>query len=474
MSRTLELVEPILRYLPEISRPKRRISFKGKLLWSFLALTTYLVMSQIPLYGIVERQMIAEFLFMNIIFAARSGFLTQLGIGPIVTAGIVMQILVGSKLIEVDMSDPRQRALFTGAQKLLTIVITAVEAVAFIAAGFFGPLSPKGQVAVFLQLLAAGIVIMLLDELVQSGWGLGSGVSLFILGGVAQQVFWGLFSPIPVPEREGEPLGAIPALIHLAVKGNALGAFNRYPLPDMTGLVAMVAVLLIVLYFENMRVEVPVSYAKYRGLRANVPLKFLYVSVIPIIFAGALYANLQLFAQMVWSRWNTDNSNLFLNLLGTFNMTDQGPVPTGGLVYFLSPPRGLGALQSPDGIVHLAIYAALLCLLCVLFAYIWVAASGMSAKDQAESLIRAGLQVPGFRQSPKVLEKLLQRYISALTVLSGLFIGLLAVFADLLGAIGTGTGILLSVSILYQYYQIMARERAIEMYPLLERVLGER
>lgn len=474
MSRALELLEPVLRLLPEVSRPKRRVGFRGKILWSFLALTAYLVMSHIPLYGVAESHMIAEFLFMNIIFAARSGFLTQLGIGPIVTAGIVMQIIVGSKLIEVDMSDPRHRALFTGAQKLLTIVITAVEAAAFIAAGFFGSLTLKGQVAIFLQLLAAGIVIMLLDELVQSGWGLGSGVSLFILGSVAQQMFWSVFSPFPVPERGGEPLGAIPALIHSILMGDALRAFNRYPLPDVIGLIAMVAVLLTVLYLETMRVEVPVSFAKYRGLKANVPLKLLYVSVIPIIFAGALYANLQLLAQMVWSSWNVDNSNPVLNLLGTFNMTDRGPVPTGGLVYFLSPPRGLGSLNSPDGVMHVVVYAALLCALCMLFAYLWVAVSGMSARDQAESLLRAGLQVPGFRQSPKILEKLLQRYIVVLTILSGLFIGLLAVFADLLGAIGGGTGILLSVSILYQYYQIMARERAVEMYPLLEKVLGER
>ncbi|MEM4700187.1 MAG: preprotein translocase subunit SecY [Candidatus Nezhaarchaeales archaeon] len=474
MSRALELLEPVLRLIPGVSRPKRRVSLRGKILWSFLALTAYLVMSHIPLYGIAESHMMAEFLFMNIIFAARSGFLTQLGIGPIVTAGIVLQILVGSKLIEVDMSDPRQRALFTGAQKLLTVVITAVEAAAFIAAGFFGPLTLKGQVAIFLQLLAAGVIIMQLDELVQSGWGLGSGVSLFILGSVAQQVFWGIFSPIPVPERGGEPLGAIPALIHSIMMGDALRAFNRYPLPDVTGLIAMVAVLLIVLYFETMRVEVPVSFAKYRGLKASVPLKLLYVSVIPIIFAGALYANLQLFAQMVWSKWNADNSNPILNVLGTFNMTDRGPVPTGGLVHFLSPPRGLGSLSSPGGVLHVVVYAVLLCALCVLFAYLWVAVSGMSARDQAESLLKAGLQVPGFRQSPKVLERLLQRYIFVLTVLSGLLIGLLAVFADLLGAIGGGTGILLSVSILYQYYQIMARERAAEMYPLLEKVLGEK
>ena len=303
---------------------------------------------------------------------------------------------------------------------------------------------------------------------------MGSGVSLFIVGGVAQQVFWGLFSPVSVPERGGEPLGAILAFFHSILRGDVLSSFNRYPFPDMTGFLTMLAVLFVVLYFETVRVEVPVSFAKYGGLRASVPLKFLYVSNIPVILAGALYANLQVISQIVWSKWNMDNANPLLNLLGTFNMTERGPVPTGGLVYFLSPPRGLYALQTPDGVVHVIVYTLLLCLLCVFFAIAWVASSGMSAKDQAENLVKAGLQVPGYRQSPKILERLLQRYVSALTILSGLFIGLLAAFADLLGAIGTGIGILLSVEILYQYYELIAREQAAEMYPMLEKILGAR
>jgi len=268
-------------------------------------------------------------------------------------------------------------------------------------------------------------------------------------------------------------VGAILAFFHSLFRGDVLSSFNRYPLPDMTGFIAMIAVLLIVLYFESMRVEVPVSYARYGGIRANVPFKFLYVSVIPVILAGALYANLQIISQMLWSRFNPTNTNPILNALGMFNMTERGPVPIGGLVYYLSPPRGLASLQTPAGLVHVLVYTALLCILCVFFAVAWVESSGMSARDQAEQLVKAGLQVPGFRQSPKILERLLKRYISALTILSGLFIGLLAAFADLLGAIGTGMGILLTVEILYQYYEIIAREQAVEMYPVLERILGK-
>lgn len=472
MVKALELIEPTLRFLPEVEKPKRKVSLRNKLVWTLLALSTYFIMSLVPLYGVAERGL-AEFRLMNIIFAARNGTLMQLGIGPIVTSGLIMQILVGSKLLEIDLSKPRERALFTGAQKLLAIVMVIVETLVFIYAGFFGSLTLLNQVAIFMQLFAAGIIIILLDELVQKGWGLGSGISLFIAGGVAQEIFWSLFSPIAIPERGGEPLGAVLALFHSILQGNVLASSSRSPFPDLIGLLATLAVILIVVHLEMWRVNIPVSYAKFRGVRAKIPLKFLYVSSIPVILVGALYVNIQLLSQMVWSKWNQDNSNTLLNMLGMFNMTDQGPVPIGGLAYYLSPPRGLEALQSYEGLIHAFIYLAMLCVLCILLSIAWVETSGMSARSQAEQMVKARLQIPGFRQSPKILESLLQRYISSLTILSSFIIGLIATIAEILGAFGSGIGLLLTIGIMYQYYQLMARERAVELYPMLEKVLGK-
>jgi preprotein translocase subunit SecY len=95
------------------------------------------------------------------------------------------------------MGDPEERSLYTGAQKVMSVIMTIIEAVAFLIGGTYGKpedLQLTGQIAIIAQLLAAGLIIILIDEMVQKGWGLGSGISLFIAGGVGLQIFTGLFS----------------------------------------------------------------------------------------------------------------------------------------------------------------------------------------------------------------------------------------------------------------------------------------
>ncbi|NIW10725.1 MAG: preprotein translocase subunit SecY, partial [Gammaproteobacteria bacterium] len=120
--------------------------------------------------------------------------------------------------------------------------------------------------------------------MIQKGWGFGSGISLFILAGVAQSVLWDALSPIfPAPgEITPNYYGAIPALIYNAINGQLTlqNAFVRDPshLPALLGLLTTVAVFLIVIYFEGIRVELPISHASYRGYRGRYPIKLLYVS----------------------------------------------------------------------------------------------------------------------------------------------------------------------------------------------------
>jgi preprotein translocase subunit SecY len=85
----------------------------------------------------------------------------------------------------------------------------------------------------------------------------------------------------------------------------------------------------------------------------------------------------------------------------------------------------------------------------------------------------SGMQIPGYRRSGRPIEAVLKRYIPVVTVLGGIIVGLVAATADFFGAFGTGTGILLSVGIIYQYYELLMQERAAEMYPAFRRILGE-
>jgi len=471
MSRFLDLMEPITKYLPEIPKPIRKLSLREKVLWTGIVLAIYLVMAQIPLFGVpFTSSGIGETYYVyRVIFASKKGTLMDLGIGPIVTAGLIMQILAGSKLLNVDMSKPGDRGLFTGTQKIMAIVMTLFEGMAFLLGGSYGSPSLIVSVLIIAQLLVVGLLVLLMDELVQKGWGLGSGVSLFILAGVAQTIMWSIFSPIgPMPD--GNSLGAIIAFFQTLFSGKPiLTAFSRYPYPDMTGLIAMIAVFLVAVYMEGMKIEIPVAYAKYGGMRAKIPLKLMYVSNIPIILASALFANFDFLGQFLWKSFNSLDTNAWMNWFVMYN--SNSTLEPGCALYYLQAPNSISTtLKDP---LHAVVYVLILVGFSVVFAKLWVEVAGMSAKAQADQLVNAGMQIPGFRRSPAIIEQILNRYIPALTLISGILIGLLAGIADMLGAIGTGIGILLSVGIIYQYYQILAKEQLAEQYPGLGRFLGQ-
>jgi preprotein translocase SecY subunit len=467
--RFLSLFRPIARVLPEIKTPERRVRFNEKLFWTALVLIIYLVMSEIPLFG-VETTALGELAALRTIFASSRGTLMELGIGPIVTAGLILQLLVGSAMIQADMTNPEDRSLFTSASKTFSIILTGVQAFAYIIGGMYGALPGTTAIIVFLQLLLAGIIVMLLDELVQKGWGFGSGISLFIMAGVAQQIFWQTFSP---------GTGLFVGSLTLFLTGQ--GTFENWIMgtsvyPSFIGFIATFVAFLVIIYIEGIRVELPLSYAGYKGFRSRYPIKLLYVSNLPVIFASALFANVYFFSQLLWSVNGAPSpgTNFWLDLLGQFQTTGSGTSaqiePVGGLVYFVTSPRSLlNTIEAPH---RALIYMGILVAFCVVFSLTWLEVGGLGPSTVAKQLVDSGMQIPGYRRSGKAIESILNRYIPAVTVLGGIIVGLVAGVSDFFGVFGSGMGILLSVGILYQYYEILMQERAAEMYPAFRRIFG--
>jgi len=475
----------MVRVMPEVKAPNRKVSFREKAIWTILVLVVFLVMSHMPLYG-VNQATVTDYLWaMRVILASTRGTLMELGIGPIVTAGLVMQLLSGSKIINVDFSDPDDRALFTGGQKVLAMLMTAFQAMAYIIGNAYGTLTAEEAVLVFFQLFAAGIIVILMDELVQKGWGLGSGVSLFIMTNVAGQVIFNMFD-ITQYETNAQPLGypqtgtGLPKGIIAAIIANILRFFgigtDAGPTVDASWLIVRdgfnpsllslgitLLIFFLVLYMESMRVEIPLQYAKYRGMRAKYPIKLLYTSNIPVILAQALFANVIFFAQILY---NAYPSNVFLNWLGVFEKDAASGrlIAISGLARYVTPPQGIFAVfQQWDGLPHVIIYSAITILLCWGFSRIWIDISGIAPRDVSRQLLNSGYIVPGFRRSEKVLERLLDRYIPVVAGFGGALIGILAAAADVMGALASGTGILLMVSIIKQYYEQIAKEQLKQM-----------
>ena len=472
MVRFIELFKPLARFFPDIKSADRKVAFNEKIFWTAMALIIYFVMSQTPLYGIGNAGLNDPLGSLRVIFASNRGTLMELGIGPIVTAGLILQVLAGSKMVNIDMSNPEDRSLFTSASKILSVVMTIFEASAYIIGGTYGALPVTTEIVIMLQLVVAGLIVLLLDEMLQKGWGLGSGISLFIAAGVASTIWWDSVAPMG-PMNDGKYLGAVIAFSQGVIGRQSITSIlaRQGGLPDMVAFITTLGVFAIIIYFNGMRVEIPVSYARYRGFRGKFPLKLFYVSNIPVIFAAALFGNIYFISQLVWQKYNSTNANFWLNLVGKFTVQGTQYQPSGGLVYYVVPPQSL-SLTIADPIRAL-VYAVLLILGCVFFAVTWVEVGGMDSRTVARQLLDSGMQIEGFRRSEVPIKQLLDRYIPIVTILGAILIGVIAAVANFLGAFGSGTGILLTVGIIEQYYQILVQERITELYPAARGFLGE-
>jgi len=461
-------------YLPQVPKPKRKISLQTKLLWCGACVTIYMVMGQTPLFGATTPEF--DFLaFARVIFASQQGSLVELGIGPIVTAGLLMQLLRGSDILKFDFKKPEERGIFQTATKMLTYFVIILEGAVY-AWAVYGPNinDPTILGVIIGQLIGASIIVMFMDELIQKGWGLGSGISLFIACGVAQQILWSLFSPLAA--GDGGMIGIFPFIVQQAQLGMLFEwtgfmdvFFRSNQLPSIFVLLLTIAILLILVYTQGMKVEIPIVSTKYRGFAATYPIKLMYVSNIPVILASALTANAVFMGQMLWSQLNPRNASPFFNILGQFDPTSPS-TPIGGIVYYITPPRGLDlvALDPMRGVLYVLFMIGIV----VIFGKLWVELGGLSSKKAAQNLLDADVVIPGFRRSNKPVEMLLNKYIPSVTILGSMILGLIAGVSDILGVFGSGIGILLTVDILINYYNQLVREKVEMVMPRLGAWLG--
>jgi preprotein translocase subunit SecY len=462
----MSLWKRIITNLPEVAGPtQKKLSFKEKLKWTLIILVLFFVLGMVPLFGLGQNAL-QRFELLSVILGAQMGSILSLGIGPLVTASIVLQLLNGSGILKFDLTTKEGRQSFQGLQKVGAIFFILFEAAIYV---FMSGLAPPPELAgttmyfqlqllLIFQLILGGILIMFMDEVV-SKWGFGSGVSLFIAAGVSQSVFIRALSPLPSPTNPGIATGAIPALFQSLSAGDPQTAILM-----IAGVVATVAVFVMAVYGQAMKVEIPLSFGRIRGHGIRWPLSFIYTSNIPVILVAALLANLQLWARLM--------QNWGFPLLGKFS----GNTPVSGLVAWIGSPDIVGKIiRGSIGFAdfgHGAVYTLIMLAGCVLFSWFWVQTSGMDAKSQAKQIMSSGLQIPGFRKDERVLERLLKRYITPLTVMGAIAVGILASAADLSGALTSGTGLLLTVMIIYKLYEEIAKQHMMDMNPMLRKFMG--
>jgi preprotein translocase subunit SecY len=503
-------LKPLIERWPAVSKPEGHVNFRTKILWTLLCLVFYFILCNITIYGL-QSTVLDLFSQYRFIMAGASGSIMHLGIGPIVTASIILQLFAGAKIIKLDLTKDEDKQVYQGVQKILVIIMIFVEAIPQI----FGYLKPNdafvgmvginlANIIIIIQLVIGALLVFFMDELI-SKWGIGSGISLFIAAGVSQALFTGMFNwlpgyrPLEAVSLSNPPAGVIPGTYYIASHAGLDGLVSQYYQTMFIGnaafqnnivaLIGTIIIFLVVVYAESTRIELPLAHAKVRGARGRYPIRLIYASNIPVILMAALLANISMFSLLLWQ------SNL--PLLGhqwwiaSFPMdptTGQllGTQVQGGGAWYLSNPQSLGAwllpiLSGGDGThsalqfaLKITIYMVVLVGGSILFAKFWIETTDMGASAVARQIQSSGMQIPGFRRDPRVLRLVLERYIPVVTVIGGAAVALLAGFADMLGTLGnaSGTGVLLTVGIITHLYEDIAKEQAMEMHPVLRGFFG--
>jgi len=439
-------LQQLLEFLPEVKKPEeKKLGFNTKLKWTLITLVSFFILSNIPLYGLATNSL-SRFEFLAVILGTQFGSVISLGIGPIVMASIILQLLVGAKLLDIDMSSHEGKSTFQGLQKLLVIFFCIFEATIYVM--MRGLEAAPGYTSILiLQLFLGGLLIMFMDEVI-SKWGFGSGVSLFIAAGVGWQLFVTAFGFLDAQNRVSA-VGKVWTFFVSLSAGDTVNAAVA-----LSAILATLLIFFLVVWAQGIKVEVPLSFGSIRGFGMKWPLALFYASNIPVILTAALLANITLFATLLqnWAGWDP---SFIIGIVSPQNLI--GSIIRGSFT-------GTLILQS-------LVYILLMIGGSIMFAVFWVKTAGMEAGNVANQILGSGLQIPGFRRDPRVLESVLSRYIMPLTIMGGATIGILSATADLMGALVGGTGLLLAVMIFYKLYEDIAQQHAYDMYPALRKVM---
>ncbi|QLH78138.1 preprotein translocase subunit SecY [Halosimplex rubrum] len=490
-----DTAEPVLTRMPTVQRPEGHVPFKRKLGWTAGVLVLYFFLTNVFLFGLGSGQGQDLFGQFRSILAGGQGTIMQLGIGPIVTASIVLQLLGGADLLGLDtQNNPRDQVLYQGLQKFLVLVMICLTGLPMVFAGSFLPASPSlaqsfpgGTFGVkwlmFAQIFVGGVLILYMDEVI-SKWGVGSGIGLFIIAGVSQRLIGGLVSTSFIG-NEGN-IGIIPTWIGIVTGSVDVGPILGSGLQTLVfgqgqilALITTVLIFVVVVYAESVRVEIPLSNTRVKGARGRFPVKLIYASVLPMILVRALQANLQFLGRILYAQLGSLPA-----LLGTYQEGGGGVAnPVGGLFYYMAPVRNpeqwmwwLGQTTNAPWQIMLRVGVDLTFMVIggAIFAIFWVETTDMGPEATAQQIHNSGMEIPGFRRNTSVIEKVLERYIPQVTVIGGALVGLLAVLANMMGTIGnvSGTGLLLTVSITYKIYEEIAEEQLMEMHPMMRQMFG--
>ncbi|MDE1925034.1 MAG: preprotein translocase subunit SecY [Patescibacteria group bacterium] len=392
-------------------------TLRNRLLFVMGALAVFRLLAATPIPGINAAQLQAFFnnnQFFGLLNLFSGGGLSNLslvllGVGPYITASIIMQLLtimVPSLKALYQEEGELGRQKFSQYSRMLTLPIAVIQGLGFLILlqrqGVLPSLTPLQLGVNILVVTAGSMLLMWLGELI-SEFGLGNGVSLLIFAGIVARL-----------PRDASQL---------------LFSFDATQIPVYIGfLVAAAAIVLAVVVITEAERPVPVAYAKrirgmkfFGGSSTYLPLRLNQAGVIPIIFALSFLLLPQMFA-----------------------------------TFFATSPHHVLAVISQfilSWLQNLAFYGSVYFVFVVLFTYFYTAVT-FDPHSIAENLQKNGAFIPGVRPGGSTSDYL-AKVITRITLVGALFLGVIAVLPivmESLSGIQTlalgGTALLIVVSVI--------------------------
>ncbi len=364
-------------------------AIRNRILFIFGALAIFRALAVIPIPGVdqtVLDQFFANNQFLGLLNIFSGGGLANLsivmlGVGPFITASIIMQLLtVMSPRIKAMYTEDGEagRAKFTQWSRMLTLPLAILQGFGFLtlleSQGVITGLSPFAFAVNVTLIVAGSMLLMWIGELITE-YGIGNGVSIIIFAGI---------------------VATLPSTISQLVY-----TYDPAQLPLYIGfvIVALGIIYAVVVMTEAER-PVPITYAKqsrggktYGGSASFLPLRINQAGVIPIIFALSVI----LFPQMV------------LNILSAFKLpwvTQANEV----VMQFMN---------------NMTAYGITYFVLVFLFTYFYTAVT-FDPDAISKNLQRNGAFIPGIRPGANTAEYL-GNLVTKLTLVGALFLGVVAV-----------------------------------------------
>jgi preprotein translocase subunit SecY len=482
-SKFRQIFQPFLSIVPSIKPPTQELSTRTRYLWSFGIFIFYSFLLSTPLLGFRNGGVGDPFAFMRTITASQSGSLVQLGIGPLLVAGILLQFLLISNRIDINIDDPSDQSLYNCALKVIAISFTFIGINLLLISGVFGTdLTTLDQIIILFQLMFIGIIIIYLDEIIVKGWGVGSGISIFILCVVTLNIFQGLFQLQNILEgpvgANGESVtsarGLILAIFYWLTQRDPLTTFSslffryssnqadRLNLPSLSlvSLFSTLIFLFIFNYVASIKIRANSQELQMGETGKNFQINILYLLTIPILITTLIFSCFNFLAQLFWrGAGGEGTTNILVQFLGTFRIdtnTNQ-IVPTGGLTYFLTPPR---ALIGPLGVFDISgagtllpsLFRVLIYSFLFLISYIIMKRIVKASLDNPDVnkyfLLSIGIIMSEINNNGESREHYRIFNISEVMKVWGLFMIIIVIFGDIFGILGSSVGLYLCVVIL--------------------------